>query len=57
MPLGLLDGWMWARVERGADGKRHASVKESERLDRRHERAAEQAAQLLDTRLVYVADR
>ena len=56
-PLGLLDGWMWAREERGADGKRPASVKESERWIEGYERVAEQAAQLPDTRLVYVADR
>ena len=56
-PLGLLDGWMWAREARDADGKRPASVKESERWIEGYERVAEQAAQLPDTRLVYVADR
>lgn len=56
-PLGLLDGWMWAREARDADGKRPASVKESERWVEGYERVAEQAAQLPDTRLVYVADR
>jgi hypothetical protein len=56
-PLGLLDGWMWAREARGADGKRPPSVKESERWIEGYERVAEQAAQLPDTRLVYVADR
>ncbi|WP_338844729.1 IS4 family transposase [Massilia sp. W12] len=56
-PLGLLDGWMWAREERGADGKRPASVKESERWIEGYERVAEQATQLPNTRLVYVADR
>lgn len=56
-PLGLLDGWMWAREARGADGVRPASVKESERWIEGYERVAEQAAQMPDTRLVYVADR
>lgn len=56
-PLGLLDGWMWAREVRDADGKRPASVKESERWVEGYERVAEQAAQLPNTRLVYVADR
>ena len=56
-PLGLLDGWMWAREARAADGKRPASVKESERWVEGYERVAEQAAQLPETRLVYVADR
>ena len=56
-PLGLLDGWMWAREARGPDGKRPASVKESERWIEGYERVAEQAAQLPATRLVYVADR
>jgi hypothetical protein len=48
---------MWAREARGPDGKRPASVKESERWIEGYERVAEQAAQLPATRLVYVADR
>jgi hypothetical protein len=56
-PLGLLDGWMWARELRGADGQRPVSVKESQRWVEGYERVAEQAAQLPNTRLVYVADR
>jgi hypothetical protein len=56
-PLGLLDGWMWARELRDADGQRPPSVKESERWVEGYERVAELALQLPDTRLVYLADR
>lgn len=56
-PLGLLDGWMWARLPRDDKGVRPASVKESHRWVEGYERIAEQAASLPDTRLVYLADR
>ena len=55
-PLGMLDAWMWAREKRGKDGVR-PGMKESRRWVEGYERIAEQAAQLPDTRLVYVADR
>jgi hypothetical protein len=56
-PLGLLDGWMWARELLGADGQRPVAVKESQRWVEGYERVAEQAVNLPGTRLVYVADR
>lgn len=55
-PLGMLDAWMWAREKRGADGVRPGQ-KESRRWVEGYERVAEQAAEMPDTRLVYVADR
>jgi hypothetical protein len=55
-PLGMLDAWMWAREQRGADGVRPGQ-KESRRWVEGYERVAEQAAELPGTRLVYVADR
>lgn len=55
-PLGVLDAWMWAREERDADGVRHGQ-KESTRWIEGYERVAEMAAEMPDTRLVYVADR
>jgi hypothetical protein len=55
-PLGVLDAWMWARELRDADGKR-AGVSESLRWVEGYERLAEKAAQLPQTRLVYLADR
>ncbi len=55
-PLGVLDAWMWAREMRDADGVRHGQ-KESARWIEGYERVAEMAANMADTRLVYVADR
>jgi hypothetical protein len=55
-PLGVLDAWMWARERRDADGARHGQ-KESARWIEGYERVAEMAAKMVDTRLVYVADR
>lgn len=55
-PLGVLDAWMWAREERGADGER-GGQKESARWVEGYERVAEMAPDMPDTRLVYVADR
>ncbi len=47
---------MWAREPKDADGKR-GGIKESTRWIEGYERIAERAAELQDTRLVYVADR
>jgi Transposase Tn5 dimerisation domain/Transposase DNA-binding len=55
-PLGILDAWMWAREKKDASGKR-GGPKESLRWVEGYERLAEIAAQLPNTRLVYVADR
>jgi hypothetical protein len=55
-PLGVLDAWMWAREPKDANGER-GGVKESIRWTEGYERVAELAAQLPETRLVYVADR
>lgn len=55
-PLGILDAWMWAREFRDKDGVRHGQ-KESTRWIEGYERVAEMAAELPETRLVYVADR
>lgn len=55
-PLGVLDAWMWARETRGADGVRPGQ-KESTRWIEGYERIAEMAAQMPQTRLVYLADR
>ena len=55
-PLGVLDAWMWAREPKDADGQR-PGIKESTRWIEGYERVAELAAELPDTRLVYVADR
>jgi hypothetical protein len=55
-PLGVLDAWMWAREKRNADGVRLAQ-KESTRWIEGYERIAEVAAQMPQTRLVYLADR
>jgi hypothetical protein len=55
-PLGVLDAWMWARELRQSDGTR-AGVLESQRWIEGYERLAELAAQLPNTRLVYLADR
>jgi hypothetical protein len=55
-PLGVLDAWMWAREDRDEAGVRHGQ-KESTRWIEGYERVAEMAAELPETRLVYVADR
>lgn len=55
-PLGVLDAWMWAREKRGADGVRPGLI-ESKRWVEGYQRVAEMAEGMLDTRLVYVADR
>ncbi|PWF47965.1 IS4 family transposase [Massilia glaciei] len=55
-PLGVLDAWMWAREERGADGVRPGLI-ESTRWTEGYERIAEMATNMPDTRLVYLADR
>jgi hypothetical protein len=57
-PLGVLDAWMWVR-DRQAKASRSfpAGAKESCRWVEGYLRVAEQAAQMPDTRLVYVADR
>lgn len=54
--LGVLDAWMWAREPKADDGTR-GGIKESTRWVEGYERVAELAAQLPNTRLVYVADR
>lgn len=55
-PLGVLDAWMWAREQRGADGVRPGLI-ESKRWVEGYQRVAEIAADMPGTRLVYVADR
>ncbi|NMG14223.1 IS4 family transposase [Aromatoleum bremense] len=55
-PLGVLDAWMWAREPKADDGPR-GGITESVRWIEGYERIAERAAELPDTRLVYVADR
>ncbi|MEX3526666.1 MAG: IS4 family transposase, partial [Burkholderia sp.] len=55
-PLGVLDAWMWVRRYKGNDGVRDG-VKDSLRWIEGYERVAEQAADMPETRLVYVADR
>lgn len=55
-PLGVLDAWMWAREPKDRVGKR-GGLLESRRWLEGYERVAEWAAELPDTRLVYVADR
>lgn len=55
-PLGVLDAWMWAREKRGTDGSR-PGLTESKRWVEGYQRVAELAADMPDTRLVYVADR
>ena len=55
-PLGVLDAWMWAREFKEADGHR-GGAPESLRWKEGYERVAELAAELPDTRLVYVGDR
>jgi len=55
-PLGVLDAWMWAREPKDKDGSR-PGIKESVRWVEGYERLAEMAAELPETRLVYLADR
>ena len=55
-PLGLLDAWMWARDSKNDEGER-AQIGEGLRWIEGYERVAERAAELPNTRLVYVADR
>ncbi|MBL0169095.1 MAG: IS4 family transposase [Propionivibrio sp.] len=55
-PLGVTDAWMWARQPKDADGHR-PGPKESLRWIEGYKRVAEMAADVPDTRLVYVADR
>ncbi|TCK31848.1 DDE family transposase [Paraburkholderia sp. BL8N3] len=55
-PLGVVNSWMWAREPRDAHGKR-GGIKESARWIESYELVADQARQLPQTRLVYVADR
>ncbi len=56
LPLGVLDAWMWAREAKDERGER-PGILESLRWTEGYERIAERAAELPDTRLVYVADR
>lgn len=55
-PLGVTDAWMWARQLKNADGHR-PGAKESLRWIEGYKRVAEMAADVADTRLIYVADR
>jgi hypothetical protein len=55
-PLGALDAWMWAREPKDPDGTR-PGITESVRWSEGYARVAELAAELPQTRLVYVADR
>ncbi len=55
-PLGVTDAWMWARQLKDADGRR-PGAKESLRWIEGYKRVAAMAAEMADTRLVYVADR
>lgn len=52
LALGVVDAWMWARGP-----KDQPQVKESQRWIEGYQRIAEWAAQVPNTRLVYVADR
>ena len=56
-PLGTIDSWRWAREFRDEDGVRPEDILESDRWIEGYERVAETAADLPDTRCVYVADR
>lgn len=57
-PLGTLDCWMWARARAPVSSKAaEAAPVESLRWIEGYERIAERAAELPQTRLVYVADR
>ena len=51
-PLGVIDAYMWARAPKG-----EAGITESTRWIEGYERVAELAANMPNTRLVYVADR
>jgi hypothetical protein len=50
--LGVLDAWMWARLEKG-----EPDIRESTRWTEGYQRVAELKAELSDTEIVYVADR
>jgi IS4 transposase len=52
----VIDAWMWAREFKAEDGRRDGIV-ESVRWIEGYERIAERAADVPETRLVYVADR
>ena len=56
-PLGLIDSWNWAREPKQKNGKRPETINESERWAEGYERICESAAQLPDTRCIYVGDR
>ncbi|ASJ74619.1 IS4 family transposase [Granulosicoccus antarcticus] len=56
-PLGLIDSWNWAREPKQKNGKRPETINESERWVEGYERICESAAQLPDTRCIYVGDR
>jgi len=56
LPLGVRDAWMWAREAKDEQGE-HPGIPEGLRWIEGYERIAERAAELPDTRLVYVADR
>lgn len=55
-PLGVIDAWMWAREPRDGDGVRPGQKKITRWIEG-YERIAEMAAQMPQTRLVYLADR
>lgn len=55
-PLGVIDAWMWSRAEKGSAAAAREPV-ESTRWSQGYERVCERAAELPQTRLVYVADR
>jgi hypothetical protein len=55
-PLGVIDAWMWARSTKKGQTT-DDEVVESTRWIEGYERVAEQAADLPNTRLVYVGDR
>lgn len=58
VPLGVLDAWMWVRDKsKTASRSLPEGVKESRRWIEGYERIAEQADDLPQTRLVYMADR
>jgi hypothetical protein len=50
--LGVLDAWMWARLE-----KAQPDIRESTRWTEGYQRVAELKAELSGTEIVYVADR
>ena len=52
MNLGVLNAWMWARLE-----KAQPDIRESTRWTEGYQRVAELKAELSGTEIVYVADR